>query len=120
MLTSITVKSGKFLRAQVVSSTRLRIDSARIDGDCPAQTRDEVMVVTEKRDVRVNVESMPAMHALQQEAMREIGLDQQDVSIPDLTGAQARQVGQRMIQKIADAAQSTASDREVDDPPVMK
>ena len=76
--------------------------------------------MTEKRDVRVNVESMPAMHALQTEAMRELGLDQQDVSVPDLTSEQARQVGERMKQKIINAAQSTASDREVEDPPVMK
>ncbi len=76
--------------------------------------------MSEKRDVRVNVESMPAMHALQHEAMRESGLDHQDVSVSDLTSARARQVGQRMIKKIAAAAQNTASDREVEDPPVMK
>ncbi|MGE5653748.1 MAG: hypothetical protein ACM3ZQ_05695 [Bacillota bacterium] len=76
--------------------------------------------MTERRDVRVNVESMPAMHALQEEAMRELGINQQDVSIPDLTSSQVRQVGQLMKQKIADAAQSSTSDHEVDNPPMAR
>lgn len=76
--------------------------------------------MTENRDVRVNVESMPAMHALQEEAMRELGLEHTDVSVANLTADQARQVGRQMIKTIAVAAQNHADDRRVDDPPVTK